>query len=161
MVSTDVDTAEPADALEWPLAASELVARLRAESAAIVAAFEFGDRSRAETGDAQIGRLRSARICARRGDIEVAHRRGILPIARRHLHDDMILVERAIDRRHLALAKGVIKRIVDGAQSQSETLGRRPINHDVGFEAGLLLVRIDVFEMSDPCSASVSRGAHL
>ena len=36
IVSTEVDTAEPEEALEWPLAARELVARFRAESAAIV-----------------------------------------------------------------------------------------------------------------------------
>ncbi len=35
IASIEVDTAEPDEALEWPLAASELVARLRAESAAI------------------------------------------------------------------------------------------------------------------------------
>ena len=38
IVSTEVVTAAPAEALEWPLAASALVARLRAESAAIAAA---------------------------------------------------------------------------------------------------------------------------
>ena len=38
MVSTEVVTAAPVEAAEWPLAAIELVARLRAESAAIVAA---------------------------------------------------------------------------------------------------------------------------
>src|SRR5208282_310880 len=38
MVSCAVETAAPADALEWPLAASAFIARLRAESAAIVAA---------------------------------------------------------------------------------------------------------------------------
>ncbi len=41
MVSAEVDTAAPEEALEWPLAASELVARLRAESAAIVEAAEL------------------------------------------------------------------------------------------------------------------------
>jgi hypothetical protein len=38
IVSCAVLTDVPADALEWPLAASELIARLRAESAATVAA---------------------------------------------------------------------------------------------------------------------------
>ena len=38
IVSIEVETAAPVEALVCPLAASELVARLRAESAAIVAA---------------------------------------------------------------------------------------------------------------------------
>ena len=38
IVSSEVETAAPAEAVECPLAASALVARLRAESAAIVAA---------------------------------------------------------------------------------------------------------------------------
>ena len=38
IVSTEVETAEPVEALEWPLAASEFVARLRAASAAMLAA---------------------------------------------------------------------------------------------------------------------------
>ena len=38
MVSLLVETEAPAEAVEWPVAASELIARLRAESAAIVEA---------------------------------------------------------------------------------------------------------------------------
>ena len=73
-------------------------------------------------------------------------RRGVLPIARRDLHDDVILVERVVDRRHLPLAEGVIKRVVDRAERQAEPLRRRAIDRHVGLEAGLLLVRIDVLE---------------
>ena len=40
MVSTDDETADPVDALVWPLAANELVARLRAASPAIEAAVQ-------------------------------------------------------------------------------------------------------------------------
>ena len=42
MVSSEVVTAAPVEAAEWPLTAKELVARLRAESAAIVAAVLAG-----------------------------------------------------------------------------------------------------------------------
>ena len=38
IVSWLVETEAPAEAVEWPVAAIELIARLRAESAAIVAA---------------------------------------------------------------------------------------------------------------------------
>ena len=38
IVSSELETAAPDEAEEWPLAAKALVARLRAESAAIVAA---------------------------------------------------------------------------------------------------------------------------
>ena len=66
-----VDTAAPVEALRWPLAASELVARLRAESAAIDAAElarRRGGRSRPAHG---VGLLHAGRIGARRRDIDV------------------------------------------------------------------------------------------
>ncbi len=42
MVSSEVVTAAPVEAVEWPLAAIEFVARFRAESAAIVDAVLAG-----------------------------------------------------------------------------------------------------------------------
>ena len=73
------------------------------------------------------------------------HRR-VLPVARRDLHHHVILVERVVDRRHLALAEGVVERVVDRRDAEAEPRGRGAVDRHVGLEAALLLVGIDVLE---------------
>ena len=67
-----------------------------------------------------------------------------LPVARRDFHDDVVLVERVIDCRHRALPEGIVKRIVDLVHGQAEARCRIAIDHQVGFQALLLLIGIHV-----------------
>ena len=54
----------------------------------------------------------------------------ILPVARRDLHHHVILVERIVDGRHLALAERVVERVVDRAQGDAELHRRVAIDVD-------------------------------
>ncbi len=51
---------------------------------------------------------------------------------------------RGIDHRYLALAKGVVKRVVDLADVETEPRGGGTVDNQVGFEPLLLLVEIDL-----------------
>ena len=164
IVSLAVLTAAPAEALLLPTLASALVEALRAESFAEPSPSWRAEPARAFAALATVpdGRLlvrRAARIAARGADIDILQDRGVLPIARRDLHHDVILVDRAVDRRDLALAEGVVERIVDLARRQAETRGGVAIDHDIRLQASLLLVGTDVGERrSCRCNASTSFG---
>ena len=144
-------TAAPDEALPLPVLASALVDALRAELLAMLAAvvallvvlasFAGSGRDRA---DHRVGRLRAAGGAAGGADIDVLQRLGRLPVARRHLHDDMVLVLRAVDGRDLALAECVIQRVVDLAGADAQPACGGAVDHQVGFQALLLLVGIDV-----------------
>ncbi len=54
----------------------------------------------------------AADTAARGADIDVAQRLRALPEFRRHLHDHLVLVLVLVDGRDLALAEGVVQRIV-------------------------------------------------
>ena len=69
-----------------------------------------------------------------------------MPIARVDFHHHMILVNRAVNGRDLALPERVIKRIIDLTHDQAETGSRVAIDVDIGFQACLLLVGIDIRE---------------
>lgn len=60
------------------------------------------------------------------------------------LHDDMILIDRFVDRRDLPLSKGIIKRVVNLTHDKAQARGRVAINRDIGLKACLLLIGIDV-----------------
>ena len=47
------------------------------------------------------------------GDVDAGERLRAEPVLRRRLHDDLILVEPAVDRRDAALAEGVVEHVVD------------------------------------------------
>ena len=51
-----------------------------------------------------------------------------MPVFWRRLHDDVILVERIVDCGNLALAEGIVKRVVDLVDRKSESRRRRPID---------------------------------
>jgi hypothetical protein len=78
----------------------------------------------------RIGRLRTADRPARGADIDLLQRLRILPEARRDLHDDVVLVAGDIDGRDLALAEGVVERVVDLRSSRCRAVrqcrDRRP-----------------------------------
>ena len=44
------------------------------------------------------------------------------------LQDDVVLIELGVQRVDLALAEGVVKRVVDGLRRDSEARSRGPIN---------------------------------
>src|SRR5579884_4388812 len=63
---------------------------------------------------------------------------GILPILRIDLHDDVVLIQRRVHGRDLALAEGVVKSAIDRLGSDSEPGGCLPIDVERGFEAAIL-----------------------
>ncbi|MGY3540201.1 hypothetical protein ACVIIY_004421 [Bradyrhizobium sp. USDA 4515] len=95
----------------------------------------------------RVGRLRAADRSAGRADIDVLQRLRVLPVARRDLHDDVILVARDIDRRHLPLAEGVVEGVVDLAHRDAEPGRGVAVDHEIGFQALVLLVAVDVGEI--------------
>ena len=56
----------------------------------------------------------------------------------------MVLVLRAVDGRHLALAERIIQRVIDLAGVDAQSAGGGAIDHQIGFQALLLLVRVDI-----------------
>ncbi len=103
-----------------------------------------GRRREQPRGDA--GLLGAGRIGAGGRDVEFVERARILPVARRDLHDDMILVLRAIDDRNLPLAERVVECVVDRIQGEAQAHRRVAVDGDVGLEPALLLVGIDVLD---------------
>ena len=89
------------------------------------------------------GARRAADGAARGADVDVAQRFGALPELRRHLHDHVVLVQVVVDRRDLALAEGVVQRVVDLA-SRSRRAARRWRGRSADrLQAVLLLVGVD------------------
>src|SRR6516165_1229699 len=89
MVSLVVETAAPEDTLPLPRLPSALMAALRAEL------------------------LLAAAAAVRRRDVDIGERGRVLRVARVDLHHDVILIDRAVDDGDLALAEGVVERVVD------------------------------------------------
>ena len=155
MVSCVVETAAPADVGPWPVLASALVAALRAElllavAAAVAVAAPVGasrsgfggrrrDRTRRRVGDGGAG----GRSAGGR-HVDVVQRIRILGIAGVDFHHDVILVDRAVDHRYLALSESVVQRVVDLQRADAEPRGRIAVDVKKGFQPALLLVRTDV-----------------
>src|SRR5215469_2550452 len=91
-----------------------------------------------------LGSLRAADPAAAGADIDLVQYLGRLPELGRHLHHDMVLVLRLVDHRHLPLAKGVVKRVVDLADGETEARRTGPVDDQTGLGPPLLLVEIDV-----------------
>ena len=87
------------------------------------------------------GRLGAADRAARGADIDVLQRFGILPVLGRDLHDHVVLVQRVVDGRDLALAEGVVERRRDAARVDAEPGRRVAVDRQVDLQAVLLLVR--------------------
>ena len=121
------------------------MARLRAESAAIVAAVLAApvEERKSPRRVPSAGRRSDWRPRSRRRARERAR---VLPVARRDLHDDVILVLRVVDGRNLPLPERVVERVVDRVEGQAQAHRRVAVDGDVGLEAALLLVGIDVLE---------------
>ncbi len=108
-----------------------------------------GLAGRDECAGHRVARLRAPHGSARRADIDLFQRLGALPVLRRHLHDDVVLVARHIDGRDLALPERVIERIVDLADRDPEPGRGVAVDHQVGFKPLVLLVAVDVGENRD------------
>ncbi len=101
-------------------------------------------RGRSHGARHRVGGLRTAGRAAGGADIDVLQRLRILPVGRRDLHDHVILVARDIDGRDLALAEGVIQRVVDLADGDAEAGGGVAIDDEIGLQGPVLLVAVDV-----------------
>ena len=78
------------------------------------------------------------------GNVDVGERVRSLGVARRPFHDHVVLVELAVDRRHLALAEGVVERRVDRRRGEAEPRRAVAVDVDHRLDAVLLLVGVDV-----------------
>ncbi len=92
-------------------------------------------------------RLRAADRAARRADVDVAQGIRVLPKLGRDLHHHVVLVERIIDRRHLALTERVIKRVVDLRRADAQPRRRVAVDLQLDVEPLRLLIRIDVLKL--------------
>ena len=70
--------------------------------------------------------------------------RGRLPPAGRHLHDDIILIERCVHGRDQRLPKGAVERVVQTRCRQAQAHGRRTVIRQSRFQAFILLVGVNV-----------------
>ena len=66
---------------------------------------------------------------------------------RSHFHHHVVLIQRGIHDRHLPLAKRVIQRIVDELGTQPEPGRSRPIEHDKGLLAPILLIAVHIHNL--------------
>ena len=111
---------------------------------------------RARSGVAD-GRRRAGRG-AGAGDVELRQRGRVLLIARLRLQDHAVLVGLRIDRRNLALAEGVVERVVDRLHRDAEPAGGFAVDLDLHAQAALLRLRGDV-EQPPILSASAPRAS--
>ena len=167
MVSAEVLTGAPVEVAPWPVLASELFAWLRAVSPAIWAAVArrgaafAARRVGRDRAGKRVGRLRAADRAAAGADIDVVQRLRVLPELRRHLHHHVILVLRVVDHRDLALAEGVVERVVDLADGQPEPRRGGAVDDEIALQPLLLLIEVDVGDAAATfCSAASIFGAH-
>ena len=150
MVSTRVLTDAPVEAPPRALLVSAFSCWLRTRVGGDAAAARRGAWPLTTTcvrARDRAGRLRAADRAARGADIDVLQRLRALPELRRHLHHDMILVEIVVDRRDLALAEGVVERVVDLRRGDAEPRRRGAVDREFDLQPLVLAVGIDVLEL--------------
>jgi hypothetical protein len=79
-------------------------------------------------------------------NVDLVERGGIGKIAWLCFQNDAILVRLRIDRGDLALAEGVVERIVDGLNIDAEPAGLFALDRDVRPQSALLRLQRDIFE---------------
>src|SRR5215475_7639182 len=89
--------------------------------------------------------------CAQRGlspitgrYVDILERIGILGKARIHFHNDVILVQSDIHRRHLPLPEGIVQNVVDRLLSHTKPRGRLAVEGEVELTAAALLIAVDI-----------------
>ncbi len=95
------------------------------------------------------GGLRAADRAAGGADIDVLQRFGALPELGRDLHHHMVLVEVLVDGRDLALAEGIVERVVDLADVDAEARRGRAVDVQLHLQPLVFLIGADVFEFGD------------
>jgi len=78
-------------------------------------------------------------------DVEFAKCGRVRLKLRVNLEYDVVLVIPLINRGYLALAQGVVERVVNGLRRDSQAGGGVAVNDDPGLEAAGLLIAADVF----------------
>ena len=76
--------------------------------------------------------------------VDLAQDLRILPEFRRHLHDHVILVQRRVHGGDLALAEGIVKRVVDQLRRDAEARGGGAVVLHPGLQAVVLLIAVHV-----------------
>ena len=87
------------------------------------------------------------------GEIDVLKGLGALPEARLDLHHHVILVERAVHDRDLALAEGVVERVVDELRGDAEARCGGPVDHQRRLLPLVLLVTAQIDELRQRAKA--------
>ena len=80
---------------------------------------------------------------------------------RRNFHDHVILVQRPVHGRDLPLSERVVESVVQGLRSNAQTAGGITIDHELGLQSFILLVRILVAQFGNVFSFCNSRGAQV
>ena len=75
----------------------------------------------------------------------------VLPELRVHFHHHVILIQRRVHRRDLALAEGVVERIVDRLRRDPESRRGGAIDDQRGLQPVILLVAVDVDAVRAAC----------
>ena len=99
------------------------------------------DQGRRRRREAREGGKRDVLSGGRLG-VEGPQNLRVLPILRRHFHDDVILVQGRVHGRNLALAEGVVERIVDILRRQAQARGGVPVDGELRRLAVILLVGV-------------------
>ncbi len=81
--------------------------------------------------------------------VDLRERVGVLLELGLHLEDDAVQVELGEDGRHLALAEGVVERVVDGLQADAQARRRVAIDGERHLEARRLLIAGHVAELGE------------
>ena len=138
------------EVLPPPPFASELVARLRATSSAMVVAVDAVPAEPilvvpATAWVACVPLTAPPEVL----DVELFQHVGMLPKLGRHFHDDVVLLraEGIVDRRDLRLREGIPQRIVDLNFAQAQTRRGVAVDDQIGLEPARLHVGIHIGEL--------------
>ncbi len=98
--------------------------------------------------DVDLGDRRQRHLAAgRRRHVDGGERVHGLVGGRIRLHDHAVLIRLGEDRRHDALAEGIVQRVVDGAHADAEARRAVAVDGDVGRKPVVFLVADDVREL--------------
>src|SRR5438132_1264658 len=86
-------------------------------------------------------------------EIDFLEALGALPEARLDFHHHVILVERAVHDRNLALAESVVERVVDELRGDAEARGGGPVDHQRRLLPLILLVAAQIDELRQRAEA--------
>ena len=84
------------------------------------------------------------RRAAAGAQVNILQRLSGLLILRRNFHDHMVLIQRPVHGRDLALSESIIERVIDVLGRNSQPAGRVTIDHQLRLQSFILLVSIYV-----------------